>query len=656
MPLSGGTRLGPYEIVAPLGKGGMGEVYRARDARLGRDVAIKVVQRGEADPSLWGRFEQEARAASALSHPNICSVFDTGEAEGQPYLVMELLEGQTLQQLIGTRPLETDAAVNIGVQIADALEAAHAKGILHRDIKPGNVMIIGRGHVKVLDFGLAKTAPIGPESGALTLRTDTETGFVLGTPAYLPPEVLQGLRADARADLWALGVVLYQMLSGTLPFPGATTFEISSGILKDQPPALPHGVPPRLGAIVERCLEKQPEKRYHGASELRLALEALQASAATPPQQPAQRRRPWLWAGAAVIAIAAFAAVFVWHPRAGGKGLVGSTGAPVSVNQEANDIFELGVNLQTIQNDIPKAQEAFERAYTLDPHFSEARRYHAMNHVVLLLNGFSNDVNELYHAEADLRQVARDSPHAFNLRASQAAVYMAEGRKYLVPLQQLEQEDKEHPLQGDSIVWGVIFRMLADQDGAAKDLAQKTLKREPLMAPVRMFLGEILRTEGDTAGAIREQKKVMEQAPGNITSVQFLVHAYLDNGELAEARKLLEARRPEFSGNYMWRQSWALLLAAEGKHEEALKAMDDETLKFAAAAFVATSVNAEFYAVLGDTPRAIEWLDKAVRNGDERVAYFQRNPRLASIRKEPAFRRIIDSIEARRASQPQGAH
>jgi tetratricopeptide (TPR) repeat protein len=304
-----------------------------------------------------------------------------------------------------------------------------------------------------------------------------------------------------------------------------------------------------------------------------------------------------------------------------------------------------------IQSDIPRAQEAFERAYTLDPHFSEARRYHALNHVILLLNGFTNDVNELYQAEADLRQVARDSPDAFNLPASQAAVYMAEGRKDLVPLQKLEQEGKEHPLQDDAIVWRVIFRMMSDEDAAAKDLAQTTLRREPLMASMRMFLGEILRTEGDSGGAIREQKKVMEQAPGNITSVQFLVHAYLDRGELQEARQLLEARRPQFSANYMWRQSWALLLAAEGKRAEALTAMDDETSKFAAVAFVSTAVNAEFYALLGDAPKAIEWLDKAVRNGDERVAYFQRNPRLASIQKQPDFRRIIDSIEARRAQQ-----
>jgi serine/threonine protein kinase len=344
MQLSAGTRLGPYEIVAPLGKGGMGEVYRAQDTRLRRDVAIKVMQRGHADPSLWDRFAREARAASALSHPNICSIFDTGESDGLPYLVMELLEGQTLRELIGTRPMEPATAVGIAVQIADALEAAHAKGILHRDIKPGNVIIVGRSHVKVLDFGLAKQTAAGESDETATLGMETETGSVVGTPAYLAPEVLQGAKADARSDLWALGVVLYQMLTGELPFKGATTFEISSAILKEAPAPLPAGVPLRLRAIVERCLEKRPERRYQGAGEVRISLEESRTKA----KPAAPKRRLFLWAAGAVVLVAIAVAV-VWQRQAAGTARTGSTGAPLSVNQEANDLFEVGINAQMVQ-------------------------------------------------------------------------------------------------------------------------------------------------------------------------------------------------------------------------------------------------------------------------------------------------------------------
>jgi tetratricopeptide (TPR) repeat protein len=650
MPLAAGTRLGPYEIVAPLGKGGMGEVYRARDTRLRRDVAIKVVQHGHSDPSLWDRFEREARAASALSHPNICSIFDTGEAEGLPYLVMELLEGQTLRELIGTRPMEPGAAVAIAVQIADALEAAHAKGILHRDIKPGNVMIVGRSHVKVLDFGLAKQTGLGESNETATLGMETETGSVVGTPAYLAPELLQGAKADARSDLWALGVVLYQMLSGELPFKGATTFEISSAILKEQPPPLQASVPLRLRGIVERCLEKRPERRYQGAGEVRISLEELQTKAkAAPPN------RRVLWGAVGAVVAVAIVSGLVWQRQAG-RMRTGSTGAPVSVNQEANDLFEVGINAQMVQNDIPKAQEMYERALVLDPHFAEALRLHALDYVILLLNGYTNDTNSLYRAETELRQVAQENPDSFSLPASQAAVYMTQGRRDLVPLERLERAGQEYPLQADTNVWRIIFKMMAEEDVAAKDLANDILKPKSLSGTARMFLGEILRTEGDSAGAIREELKVLDQAPGNISAIQFLVRAYLDHGDLEEAHKLLEAKRPLFSNNYMWRQGWAVVLAAEGKRDEALDAMDEETRKFAAAAFVSTSLNADFYALLGDREKAIEWLDKAVRNGDERVGYFQRNPRLASVQKEPGFRRIVDSIEARRANLPRDAH
>jgi len=244
MPLSIGDKLGPYEILAPIGAGGMGEVYRARDPRLRRDVAIKILQETIASGSAWDRFKREARAASALSHPNICAVYDVGEASGRPFLVMELLEGKTLRDFTGKQPVEPNTAVALGLQIADALEAAHAKGIAHRDIKPGNIMVTGRGHVKVLDFGLAKYVAVGEVDETRTLESLTAAGTLMGTPHYLSPEVLQGRPADARSDLWALGVVLYEMLSGRRPFLGSTMFQVSSAILREEPSPLPANVLP----------------------------------------------------------------------------------------------------------------------------------------------------------------------------------------------------------------------------------------------------------------------------------------------------------------------------------------------------------------------------------------------------------------------------
>jgi len=300
---------GPYEVVELIGAGGMGEVYKARDTRLQRDVAIKVLRSFDANSSTWERFQREARAASALSHPNICTVHDVGEVNGQPYLVMELLEGVTLRAHMGEKALETKAALAIAAQIAAALEAAHAKGIVHRDIKPANVMITGNGHIKVLDFSLARqTGTSVGEVGLgeiLTLESLTAEGTVAGTPHYLSPEALQGARADVRRDLWALGVVLYQMLSGRLPFTGSNSIELSSSILNDAAPPLPPGVRAAVRAIVDRCLRKRPEERYQNAGEVRAALEALPAEGVT--------RRRLLWGAGAAAALAGGG--FIWKQR-----------------------------------------------------------------------------------------------------------------------------------------------------------------------------------------------------------------------------------------------------------------------------------------------------------------------------------------------------
>jgi len=645
MPLSPGTRLGPYEIVAPLGAGGMGEVYRARDSRLRREVAIKVLRESIAYGGDWERFQREARAASALSHPNICAVYDLGEADGRSFLVMELLEGQTLRDYIGKKPVTTEVVLALAMQITDALEAAHTKGILHRDIKPGNIIVNARLHAKVLDFGLAKQLAPAETDDTLTIESLTAAGTVIGTPHYMAPEILQGKPADARADLWALGVVLHEMLTGRLPFNGPTMFEVSSAILREPTPQLPASVPSGLRSVVDRCLAKSPEERYQNASEIRSELEALQSNGAQKPVGSGRKR--WLWVAAVALVLAG--AGLVWQMTRGAPPSGG--GFKPSSNKEANDLFSLAMQFQRGQNDIPKAQELLDRALALDPNFAEALRYHAINYAIEILNGYVNDTNLLYTAEEELGRAAQEEPSLDDVHTALAAVYLMQGRKELVPAQ-LNQALAHDPSVTEALLWREIYSWLNEDGAQTKEMARGLLEREPRLMPARMFLSDTLRTEGDTAGAIREQQRILEQAPMNISGVSLLNLSYLDTGQLAKAEALLEQQRGAFASNFMWRKSRALLFAVQGKRAEALQTMDEDTLKFAAAAFPSTLEAAEFYAVLGDSSKAIDWLDRAVRNGDERADWFRKDPRLASIRQDPRFQVIINSIEARRKQKP----
>jgi tetratricopeptide (TPR) repeat protein len=327
-----------------------------------------------------------------------------------------------------------------------------------------------------------------------------------------------------------------------------------------------------------------------------------------------------------------------------------STGAPLSPIPEANDQFELAASLASVQNAIPQAVVAFDRALELDPKFSEARRFRAFYRVIYVLNGYSNDVSDLYRAEEELRRVATEAPDLINLPASLAAVYVTLGRKELVPLAEMDRTIARSPAQSPAL-WRAILHLLVEENQQAKALFQSLLERDPLLGPPRQLLGEILRSEGDTDAAIRAEQRVLEQAPANVSAIWVLSTAYLDKGNTTEARALLEEKKALFLENYLWKHSWALLLAAEGKHAEARQAMDEETLRFADVVFWATTPTADFYALLGENGKALDWLQRAVRNGDERIDYFRRNPRLAPLRNDSRFRDIIATVEARRAAR-----
>jgi Tol biopolymer transport system component/tRNA A-37 threonylcarbamoyl transferase component Bud32 len=336
MSLSAGDRLGVYEIQALLGAGGMGEVYRARDARLQREVAIKVLPAAFAsDSERMARFEQEARAAAALNHPNILAVHDLGQHDGAPFIVTELLDGASLRELVHGGPLPLRKALEYGIQIAQGLAAAHEKGIVHRDLKPDNVFITSDGRVKILDFGLAKlTQPeaaassmsVLPTTPAFTQVPNTAAGVVMGTMGYMAPEQVRGSASDHRTDIFALGVVLYEMLAGRRAFGGDTAMDVMSAILKEDPVDLPvveRHIPPALTRIVARCLEKNPAVRFQSARDLAFALDSLTAPSGSGATETARQsttvaaavpgRRTALvpWGIAAVAAVVAAVLAFV---------------------------------------------------------------------------------------------------------------------------------------------------------------------------------------------------------------------------------------------------------------------------------------------------------------------------------------------------------
>lgn len=329
--LSSGTKLGRYEIRSLLGEGGMGEVYRARDTELGRDVAVKVLPSSfSADRDRLSRFKQEACAAGALNHPNILVVHDIGAHDGSPYVVSELLEGETLRKRIGGSPLSQRRAIDYALHVAHGLAAAHDKGIIHRDLKPDNIFITNDGRVKILDFGLAKlTQDDGgqQQTDIPTRRANTDPGVVMGTVGYMSPEQVRGQTLDQRSDIFSFGAILYEMLSGRRAFHGESAADTMSAVLKEDPPELSESnktVSPALERVVNHCLEKNPGARFHSATDLAFALEALSGSASVsnqtvtvPALTPGRISGNRLWmvlAAVAVLAAIAFAILYFRRP------------------------------------------------------------------------------------------------------------------------------------------------------------------------------------------------------------------------------------------------------------------------------------------------------------------------------------------------------
>src|SRR5262245_56290534 len=337
MSLHAGSRLGPYEVVSPLGAGGMGEVYRARDSKLNRDVALKILpETFSLDPDRLARFTREAQLLAALNHPHIAAIYGFEETPGAQALVLELVDGPTLAERLRTGPIPIDEALPIARQIAEALDAAHEQAIIHRDLKPANIKVRADGTVQILDFGLAKALEPAVSAGAdatasptITSPAMTRTGVLLGTAAYMSPEQARGQHVDRRADIWAFGCVLFEMLSGRRAFRGETVTDTLAAVMRDSPSldALPAATPPRVRMLIARCLERDPRRRLRDIGDARIELETLDVAVA--PEQPARpsRVRRWRLIATGLLLVAAGAAVTRWIDRRTMR--EASTSAPV---------------------------------------------------------------------------------------------------------------------------------------------------------------------------------------------------------------------------------------------------------------------------------------------------------------------------------------
>ncbi len=615
----------------------MGIVYKAEDKKLLRTVALKLLPAHLTEHK--DRFLREAQAAAALNHVNICTIHEIDEAH--PFIAMEFLEGVTLKDRIAQRPLPLNEALAIAIQACQGLQHAHEKGVVHRDIKPANVMITPQGQVKIMDFGLAH---VGDRTRL------TKTGSSIGTPAYMSPEQVTGEIADRRTDIWSLGVTLHEMLTGRLPFAGDNDAALAYGIVHTRPEpvtSLRSGLPVELDRILAKALAKRPVERFQHMADLATNLAAL-ASGAPLGSSPPATRRYWFWGSTGFAA--ASAAYFAWtrydRPAAPPKNPM--TARNPSPKQQANSDFERANVSLRLQFDVLRARELLEHAIALDPQFVEAISFYTLTHLLLIEAGLSNDSALLLRAEAEAQQMIRQHSLAVSY-GTLAAAYYHQGRKHLIP-SAAKMALRLDPDHNSGPVWLSRFHLLSGSYTEAIQLLNGVLAREPLFFVARVHIADALRQQGQYKAALQEIDRVLDQDRENFHGLTVAAFIQLDQGELATAAATLDKFRESNRGSYIVRLLRALLLALQGQRTKALAMMDSEVLKFAQ--FVQWNIlAAEFYAILGDQPRAIEWLELAVRNGDERVAWFQRDPLLANLRTNPRFQQLLSVIQQRQKSQ-----
>ncbi len=548
MSLAPGTRLGPYEILAFVGAGGMGEVYRARDPRLDRDVAIKVLARQlAADPGALTRFEREARILSRLAHPNVCTVFDVGRDRDTHYLVIEFLTGRTLAAELGAGRLSLDRGLDYAIQIADGLARAHALGVIHRDLKPANLMLTEDGFVKILDFGLAKR--FGAAAGEATALLSVTDGAVVGTFAYMAPEQTRGEHIDVRTDIFAFGAILYEMFAGVRPFDGGNVVSTIRRINDEEPRRLrivrPE-VPPAVEAIVERALRKDRQDRFQSAAEMRAQLRAaagrsaasdLSAASSVRYAMPTGSARAlWRSGAIALVAIALFA-VAIWRFNAGQEPKVSpASAAAADLPTDSTGWARRGQRLlmrHDRRENVELAGEAFRRALELDG--SSALAHAGMAEAYYRKDAATPDAQLKRLASEHARRAVEINPDLAVAHLAQAMVYLSNGQREEAD-RALNLASDLDPLNADVLRWRGDYYVDTDRP-KAEAVYLEAVRRAPDDWRTHQWLGRFYYSNARYEDAARVWERACELTPDNVLVLRNLGGAYhaLDRTDAAAA-------------------------------------------------------------------------------------------------------------------------
>jgi tetratricopeptide (TPR) repeat protein/tRNA A-37 threonylcarbamoyl transferase component Bud32 len=687
--LSAGDRLGRYRILEKIGEGGMGEVYLAYDKSLDRRVAVKILnQKYNSSESNIRRFLQEAKAASALNHPNILVIHEIGETAGTRYIVSELVEGQTLREILVDRRLSLTEVLEIAIQTAGALAAAHGAGIVHRDIKPENVMVRPDGYVKVLDFGLAKLLPkqvIGLEDNTIK-QSQTAQGMILGTVSYMSPEQARGSGVDGRTDIFSLGIVLYEMLSGRTPFAGDSNWDTLANLINKEPPPLerPAGViPPELGSTVSKMLRKDPDERYREMKELipelkklseRLSARELPAdaysaktekfpasipaatgdtnhqTAATGPAAHVRRRWPLpALAALAVIAVAA-AAFYIWYFRN-----PANVQTAVKTRSPAYDLYIRGRVKADSDNreDVEGAIKLLEQAVATDPNYAEAYASLARAYTTKAFQFAPGPERKQVYENAEVAAAM-----AFQLDPNSAEAHFARAIVLWTPIKRFPHEQAiqafKRAIELDPNLdeahqrLGMVYLHIGLFEQAEREI-KKAIEINPNNTLARFRIGSVYAYEGKYEDAIEVFKTVPSDVSPALIS-RNMADALVHLGRLKEAEALADDYLKEYptdeGGNVT--SVKAILLAKAGKQQEA-----EETIRRAIEIgtgyghFHHTAYNiASAYAIMNDRDQALKWLQDTADDGFPNYTYFERDSNLDNLRSDHRFVEFMTKLKA----------